>query len=430
MLDFIKNEQNRVMLESYCNRIYELGLSINDETFNLYNELDFDSLKNILNNNIQSIESITKKGKSKDFIQGFLDSNFYTVYEFLPSYIKEDKELLKAIVDKFKLANTTNKLNIINMLSSLNSKKDFSLRDKEKILEICLNEAAFIQNKKLQMVLKGVPLVGLVTLQNDLNKRKTKSEKEAYLNVKLEEKRKDLERLEIAKSIEKREELEVSSKEYQIYNKEYYDFIKDEKLSNDKIDVIKYAYFQNGLNLDDLKNDLGNDLYSCNIDQLKNYVDTYTRFVDGYLTKNEYEFSKEIIEENHITQEEIKDVVLPTIEKYDLTERQIKECVDIGAHRQKGDCEKFIKLALTAKENKFSNFEINEIIDDSKEKNTRNAVFKKDLIKEYGKCNLTEIDKLNEYTDKQMEILLIQREYALELKGLKEFEVEKVGLEF
>ena len=385
----------------------------------------------ILNDNINSIIEMNKQGKSLEYIQSFLDSNFSIIYQSLNEVIKEDKDLVKKISSNFAKANLIEKKQILRKMNSIKNKTTFTLEDKQIILEMCLQDKTLIQNKKLQLILKGLPMTNLMVFANDLNLKKTKQEQEAYLNKVSEQKRRIKEREEASKekTKEKIKENKVENKkESHLYNQEYYDFIKDEKLSRDKIDIIKYAYFQNGVNLEDFKKDLGEDLYKCDRDQLENYVNVYTRFQDGYLSKEEYFFSKRIIEDDHITQEEIKKDVLPVIEKYDLTEKQIIECVDIGATRSKGDCRKFLDLAVEAKERNYSNFEINELIDDSRDKPTSNVELKREMIHIYGKCNITEVDKLNDYTEKQMEVILAERDLALELNGLPEFEPKNLEL--
>ena len=171
------------------------------------------------------------------------------------------------------------------------------------------------------MLLKGLPIAGLFKVHKDLENKKEKSKKNSYIRKVLEEKSK--------KDIKKDEK----NKEKYIYNSEYYDFIKDPRLSRNKIDAIKHAYFQNGINLDDFKKNLGNELYKCSKAQLENYVEVYTRWQDGFLDKQEFTFSKKLIHEEALPQEELKQDVLPIIEKSNLTERQIKECIDIGDGR-------------------------------------------------------------------------------------------------
>lgn len=408
--DVLENEK----LRDYLNKMGNLNYTVNDNTIDCLFILNDEQLKNAIANNLKSIQKLESQGKNNEFIQNFLNSNFYIFYETLPEEVKENQETLRLITKKYNEKTILEQTKWIKEMNQVSLGRGLlDLENKQKYLAICLEEESLKQNKKLALVLKGLPITQVFLIQKDLDKIKENSKKNAYFNKFLDKKTKNKE-----------------EKDTHLYNQEYYDFIKDEKLARDKIDTIKYAYFQNGINLEDFKKDLGNELYKCSNDQLENYVETYTRYQDGYLSRDEYFFSKEIIHNDYLTQEEIRDDVLPVIEDYNLTERQIKECIAMGADRDKGDTRTYLDLAVEAKEHNYSDFEINELLDDCKDKPTKNAFYKKEMIEEYGNDNITSVENLNNYTEKEMVYLLKERELALELNNTpQELTHEQIGVE-
>lgn len=410
--DLLEHKFYNKYLKDYLEKINNLDLNINNNSISCLFILNEEQLNNAINNNLKAINKLKLQGKSNEFIQEFINNNYYIFYEVLPDEVKENPELLKMLSIKYNEKSLLEKTKWINELNKVSMGKGLlDLQNKQRYLAICLEDESLKQNKKLSQILKGLPAKDFVLLQKDLSKEKSKNKKKSYINRYLECKNKE-------------------EKEVHLYNKEYYDLINDKRLSMDKIDIIKHAYFQNGIDLNDFKKDLDTELYKCSREQLENYVETFTKYTDGYISKEEYFFSKKIIHNEDITQEEIKKDILPTIENYDLTERQINECIAIGSNRNKGDARTYIDLCIEAKEHNYSNFEINEILDDCKDKSTMIAHYKKEMIKEYGNDNLTSVENLNNYTEKEMVYLLKERELALELNRLpNELTHEQIGVE-
>jgi hypothetical protein len=408
--DIISERIYQDFLIDYNSKLNKLGYVLNDASFESFFYLEDDiNIKKAINNTLNSIDKLQKQGKNDIYIQDFIDSNYYVFLECLPAEIKENKEELTKISKLYNKKSTLERLKMLDDLRKVTMNKGlYELNNKQKYLAICLEDPLLLENKKLSLLLKGLPIAGLFQLHKDLENKKERSKKNSYIRRVLEEKSK--------KDIKKDEK----NKEKYIYNNEYYEFIKDPKLSRSKIDAIKHAYFQNGINLDDFKKDLGKELYKCSKAQLENYVEMYTRYQDGFLNKEEFTFSKKLIHEESLPQEELKRDVLPIIEKYDLTERQIKECIDIGNDRGKGDTKVFLDLAIEAKEHGYSNFEINELLEDSREDSVKTAYYKKEMIEEYGKDNITSIENLNNFTEKEMKFLLDEKSVAKELNESKE----------
>ena len=223
-----------------------------------------------------------------------MNSNYYIFYQYIPKEIKENKELLAHLSKKFTSKSFEEQEDMIIKMKKINLSKDVMLlENKNRLLELCLEDEVKIENKKMSAILKGLPLQGIFLLQKELNSRKEQSKKNAYINNILKKK----EELEKRKNKDKT----IDQKDKHLYNQEYYDFIKDPKLSRSKIDAIKHAYFQNGVNLKEFKENLGRELYKCSPEQLENYVQAYTRYKDNFLSREEFYFSKKLIKEEQIT---------------------------------------------------------------------------------------------------------------------------------
>lgn len=97
---------------------------------------------------------------------------------------------------------------------------------------------------------------------------------------------------------------------------------------------------------------------------------------------------------------------MPIIENFNLTQKEIRECIDIGKNRNSGDTSKFLKFAIIAKENNYSDREIMILLKDSKEKPTYNIELKTEMIKEFGNSEITTILNLNKLQNKDMELIL------------------------
>lgn len=382
----LKKIQNECQNKLFINDLFEFSLELNKKNIkiNSYKEYNFfdnrKMLNNFLNNLLSNIEKLLTV-KNYEIVENIINSNYFILCELLPNEYKFDKNILNQITLIFNKKNIHQKYKILEQLFAIKNNPDFSVLEKKiEYPKIFLNDKYNIDN-----ILKQLSVHQNFIIVNELN-NKNKKQQTIYLRN-------------ISFKVEK-------IKNAPIYNKEYYDFIDDRKLSNNKIDIIKYAYFQNGINLNELKKDLGNELYTCDSEQLQNYVDCYTKYLDGYLNKNEYEFSKNLIEDYSLPQKELAKDVLPIIENFNLTQKEIRECIDIGKNRNSGDTSKFLKFAIIAKENNYSDREIMILLKDSKEKPTYNIELKTEMIKEFDNSEITTILNLNKLQNKDMELIL------------------------
>ena len=375
------NDLKSILLFELSSKLKEKGFNVDIDTLK---DMNVKQIKEAKRETIETVSLLDKLNKGKNYIQGIIDSNIIILnYNY-------NKENYKAF--KTRLLNK-DKIDFFDETSNI---KLNSPEKKIEYVKLALNykmNLSEIQKDNLKAIAKNIETKELHHLIKDLKEERTLQRKESIIRT-------GLEKINIIVKNDK------DNGNKHLYNQDYYDLIENPRISNQKIGIIKYAYFHNGIDLKEFSNDLQDDLFKSDAEQLKNYVDAFTKYKDDFLSKNEYEFAKKVINDYDINQKEIGECILPAIEKSKLSEKQIQECIYAGKNRDYGDTTKIVKLADTAKEFGFADNEISRIIENSAKEKTIKIEQEIDLINEYGYSKITNPEAMKKLEIKEIEILL------------------------
>ena len=361
----------------------------------------FETLR--INNNEYEINLV--KGKSyreirilNDVLQQF----FEQVGEFNISY-----DLIKNLSIKNTNKEITNK--------ALNSEK---LSLEEKI--ILFNNLYFEQEQAL---------INIISIQNPekklelynkyLEKEKLKSEEKFFEEIeraKLYSLLKQMEddenenerkaRLNREKNAQNKKLLDLSTgkKKDSMYNKELDKIFDDDQISRKKQDMLKYAYYKKGIDVDELHKKLGYEFYNCSADKLENYIELWDQYQRNYISRDDFYYGKKEVFQGDISQEAIKETLIPALKEDILSHEQLDDCMDSSINRDSEFFSEVVKLAETAKERGYSEEEIETLIENAENQEISKVQEEIDLLK--GKdVDIVDVSKLKELSDDEIDYL-------------------------
>ena len=98
----INNQEFIPAIVEYTDVLSTKNYQILNGSYKLFNYIENEEdLKTILNNTLSNLKTLEQKGRNQEFIQNFLNSNYYIFYQYIPIEIKENKELLAHLSKKF-----------------------------------------------------------------------------------------------------------------------------------------------------------------------------------------------------------------------------------------------------------------------------------------------------------------------------------------
>ncbi len=257
-------------------------------------------------------------------------------------------------------------------------------------------------------------------------------DEENYLKKQSEQKTfnilKELELLDSSREKQRklREEKEKENKslkdkgEQPIYNKQLYKMYEDNRLSRDKQDLLKDAYFHKGLNIEEFKKNMGNEIYNCSEDQLYNYIELWDKYQTNYISRDDFYYGKNVVFKEEISQDAIEEIVIPSLQEDILSKNEITECINSSIDEGDEFFKEVATLAATAKEFEYSDEEVMELIKNTADESIDKIHEEIELIEDRG-TDAIDVEKLDELnTD---EIKLIRENNSDIIDKNNEFEI-------
>ena len=221
---------------------------------------------------------------------------------------------------------------------------------------------------------------------------------------------------------EKKEEenrKETSKGNNVIYNKQVYKMYEDDRLSRDKQDFLKYAYFKKGINLEEFQKNMGNELYNCSEAQLENYVELWDKYQSNYISRDDFYYGKNLVFKEEISQESIEEVVIPMLQEDTLSKKEIDECINSSIDEGDEFFKEVTNLAVAAEEHNYSQEDIYELIKDAASEPIDKIHEEIELIQD-KKDNQLDVDVLDKLDTDEVDLI---RKYDSPIAD-KNFELE------
>ena len=376
--------------------------------------------KTLFNLKKNILKFVIKKDIEKEIKQNLINSNMLTIL----SKAQENKAenllnnnnlnfiLINCMKDFFKLTEE-DKIFIIN---NLNDKEFEKVR---KIFE--LNSITSNENKmKITNIYLNKDNNKLCEKDNNsymvcFEKNKELSMKIA-LNMEKEEnnlKKQSLLRKELEKE-NKKEILNNTKKETHLYNQQYYDFIEKHKFSMKQEDIIKIAYFRDGVDLDEFENIMSHDIENLDNEQLQNDLEFFVDYKNDYISKEDFNFIENVTFKGDISQKEIKEDVFPALKNKDLSKKELEECINSGLHSEYGKTSQIIDTAVSAHDFHYSDMQVFDLIRNAKHQSKETLYEEQLLIKELGNHKLKDINYLKDIDCDGMHNLRMEKNTIIE----------------
>ena len=215
---------------------------------------------------------------------------------------------------------------------------------------------------------------------------------------------------------EKENSILKSNGQEPIYNKQLDKVYEDNKLSRDKQDFLKYAYFKKGIDIEEFKKNMGNEIYNCSEEQLENYVELWDKYQRNYISRDDFYYGKNVVFKEEISQESIEEIIIPMLQEDTLSKKEIDECINSSIDEGDEFFKEVTNLAVAAEEHNYPEAEIIELIKDAADEPI-------DKIHE-------EVELIQEKSDNELDVDVLDNLKTDEIKIIRDYDLEYADKNF